>query len=138
MSTRQKILILIPLLIITVSLIYCWTIILTTDILATWRHYLGLVLFLVFIGLFYKSEKIIIATGIYLLLATINLLVITPGIYTFKIRIEPVSVPSFQHVSLGLFVLYFILNNEIIIDTYLNYKEKKQHKIHGQKNKYSG
>jgi hypothetical protein len=132
MTTKQKVLILIPLLIITGMLVYCWAIILATDIIATWRHYTGLILFCLLIFLFYRSKKIIIATGVYLLLATCNLLVITPAIYTYHITIG-ISLPPFQHVSLGLLVLYLILNNETIIDNYLDYKESKHLKIPDQK-----
>jgi hypothetical protein len=80
---RQKVLLLIPLGVITGLLIYSWTTFLLTDITATWRHYLALGLFTILVYLYFKSfEQTVIATGIYLLLATFNALSMTPQIMT--------------------------------------------------------
>jgi hypothetical protein len=93
MTTKQKILIGIPLIIITGFLVYRWTVILTTNVIATWKHYIGLILFFVLVVLFYKKDKIVvIAIGIYLSLGIMNLLVITPSINLFFIEIKPLSI----------------------------------------------
>ncbi len=127
--TRQKILVLIPLVIVAGLLIYCWTIILLTDTLATWRHYVGLGLFLILIFFYFKSYKLTaIGTGIYLLLATFNVLAMTAEINTSWLRIGPVETPPVQLLSLGLFILFAILNFDLLIDIYLDYKEGKQTK----------
>jgi len=78
---KQKFLLLIPLAIIAGFLIYSWITFLCTDIIATWRHYLALGLFVLFIYLYLKSfKKALLATGIYLLLATFNAYSMTPEI----------------------------------------------------------
>ena len=126
---RQKKFILISLLLILALLIYCWAIILTTEILATWRHYLGLIFFILLAFLFFKSTtQIAIATGLYLLLATFNIFAITAEISITWFRIWSISTPPFQLLSLGLFILYFILNGNTLIDIYLDYKEANQAK----------
>jgi hypothetical protein len=140
--TRQKTLILIPLVIVAGLLIYCWTTILTTDLLANWRHYTGLILFLVLAFLFFKSiTKTIPATGIFLLLATHNLLAFTPRIttYSFGLNIGPglPLMPPIQFLSLGLFVFYFILNQNSLINIYLDYKEAKELKAQAKTAKSS-
>ncbi len=125
--TKKKKRILIPLIIIAAILTYCWTIILTTEILATWRHYFGLVLFIAII-IFLLKDKIItsiLTTGIYLLLAIINLIAMTANISTSWIRIGPISTPPIQLMSLGLFIIYFWLNLNSLIDIYMEYEVTK-------------
>ena len=125
--TKQKILILIPLSLIIVILTYCWAVILTTEILATLRHYLGLIFFIAIIFLFFKNMAgVIVATGVYLLLATFNILAITPEMAVSWLRIGPIETPPVQLFSIGLFILYFILNLDQLIDIYLDYKEAKE------------
>ena len=134
--TKQKKLLSVPLIVVVGILIYCWTIILTTEILATWRQYLGLALFSA-IAFFYFKNLIIttaLSTGIFLLLATFNLLAITPNITTSGIRIGPVSTPPVQLLSLALFILYFWLNLDSLIDIQLDYKEAKTKKLKNDMN----
>ncbi len=90
--TKQKILIVIPLSLIIIILSYCWVIMLTTEILATWRHYFGLIFFLAIIFLFFKNiAGAVVATGVYLLLATFNILAITPQMAVSWLRIGPID-----------------------------------------------
>jgi hypothetical protein len=125
--TKQKILILIPLVLIAVILTYCWTVILKTEILATWRHYAGLIFFAGIAFLFFKSiNKAIVATGVFLLFATFNLLTLTTEIRISQFRIGPIYTPEFNLLSTGLFILYFSLNLDQLIDIYLDYKEAKE------------
>lgn len=99
----------------------------TTESVATWRHYVGLLFFLLISMCFFRNVVITtIATGIYLILATFNLLALTPSIFTFGFRIGPMTTPDIQGLSLGLFILYFILNMDSLIDIYLDYKEDKE------------
>jgi hypothetical protein len=132
MTTKQKILLFIPIGIVAGLLVYCWTIILATSILATWRHYVGLILFVALMVLFSRSRKLVIAIGIYLVLATGNLLAITPSIITFYFWIGPVSTPHLQGLALGIFLLYCILNCDTVINFYLDHKEKKQQAVTGK------
>ncbi len=128
--TKQKVFLLIPLIIIAGFIVYCWTIIFATDILATWRHYVGLGLFLILIFFYFKSSKLaIIGTGLYLFLGTINVLSISAEIKTSWLRIGQVETPPVQLLSLVFFILFAILNFETLIDIYLDYKETKQDKL---------
>jgi hypothetical protein len=135
--TKQKKRILIPIIITAAILIYCWTIILTTETLATWRHYLGIILFIPIAFLIFKNNLVVVTllTGVYLLLATFNLMAITPGISTSWITIGPISTPPIQLISLGIFVLYFFLNMNSLIDIHLDYKEVKQRNNTSEQNK---
>ncbi|MEX6690867.1 hypothetical protein QTN47_25385 [Danxiaibacter flavus] len=127
--TRQKVFLSLPLAIAAGLLIYCWTIIFSTDTLATWRHYVGLGLFLILIFFYFKSFKLtVIGTGIYFLLATINALSMTAEISVSWLRIGPIETPPVQLLSLGLFILFAILNFGTLTEIYLDYKESKQAK----------
>lgn len=131
---KKKVLFLLPFLLIVGLLLFCWTTILTSEILATWRHYVGLVLFVPIIILFFRNFKIaVIATGLYLLLATFNLLAVTPAITTSWINIgsDGIHTPPVQLASLGILVLYFVLNLDTFIDIQLDYREDKKQKLRG-------
>ncbi len=94
--------------------------------MATWRHYVGLFLFTIIAISFFRHLTItIIATGIYLVLGIFNLLALTPTIYTFGFRIGPISTPDMQGLFWGLFILYFVLNMDSLIDMHLDYQERK-------------
>ena len=98
----------------------------TTEILATWRHYVGLGFFVLLAFLFFRSiPTIVIATGLYLLLATLNVFAITAEITTSWLSIWLISTPPFQPLSFGLFILYLIVNGSTLIDIYLDYKKAK-------------
>src|SRR5947209_580805 len=121
---KQKILILISIIIITSFIINSWYNFISTEYLPTWRQNLGLIFYLILIILFFINvRKAIIATGIFLLLATFNVLAITTGITTNGIIIASKSIPRIQLLSFGLFILYFILNLNELINIYLDYKE---------------
>lgn len=128
--SKQQIRLLIPLLITSVILMYCWIVILSKEALATWWHYLALGLFIPIISAYFRSfEKAAIATGGYLLLATFNVIAIRPAIVTSAFKIHAgsfdITIGPVQMLSFGLFVLYFILNLDTLIDIYLDYKESK-------------
>jgi hypothetical protein len=131
--TKQKILLLIPLTIVAGLLVYSWATILFTDVIATWRHYVALGLFAALIFLFFKSlTKSVLATGLYFIIGTCNLLTLTPSVttnsYGLRIGSAEIWTPSFQLLSFGLLVLYFILNFDTLTNIYLDYKETRQAK----------
>jgi hypothetical protein len=131
--TKQKILLFIPLAIIGALLIYSWTIILFTDVEATWRHCLALVLFVGLIYLFFKNfKKTVLGTGLYLIFGTCNLLTLTPSVTTnsYGLRIGTLELwtPTFQLLSFGILLLYFILNFDTLINIRLDYIEARQAK----------
>lgn len=130
---KQKILLLIPMTIVAGLLIYSWAIILLTDIKATWRHYLAFGLFVVLIFLYIKSfAKSVLVTGFYFVVGTCNLLTLTPSVTTssYGIRVGSTEMwtPSFQLLSFGLLILYFILNFDTLTNIYLDYKDTRQAK----------
>lgn len=127
--SKKKVLYLIPFLLVVGFLLYCWTTFLTGEYVATWRHYLGLLLFVGIVLLFFKNfKKSVIGFGIFLLLATFNALAITPAIITSWVNIGGVTTPPIQLMSLGILALYFILNMDTLIDIQLDYKEAKEQK----------
>lgn len=73
---------------------------------------------------------VVIATGIYLLLATFNAFSLTPSINTNWFRIGPIETPHFSGLSLGLVLVFLLLNSDISIDMYLDYKEIKAQRNH--------
>jgi hypothetical protein len=91
---------------------------------------MALALFAVIVLIYFKSfTKTIIATGLYLLLATFNALSMTPEINTSWFRVGSIETPHFQLLSLGLLVLFLILNSDTLVNMYLDNKEAKtQHK----------
>lgn len=66
--------------------------------------------------------------GVFLLLATFNALAITPAITTSWLNIGGLTTPPVQLMSLGILVLYAILNMDTLIDIQLDYKEAKEQK----------
>jgi len=131
--TKQKVLLLIPLAIIAGLLIFCWMTILFTDEVATWRNYMALALFFGLIYLFFKSfKKTLLATGIYLIFGTCNLLTITPSVTTnsYGLRIGSIELwtPTFQPLSFGILVLFFVLNFDTLINIRLDYLEARRAK----------
>lgn len=130
---KQKILLLIPLTIVAGLLAYSWATILFTDVVATWRHYVAVGLFIALMFLFFRSAtKTVLATGLYFIIGTCNFLTLTPSVttnsYGLKIGSAEMWTPSFQLLSFGLLVLYFILNFDTLTNIYLDYKEAKQAK----------
>src|SRR5689334_12775992 len=108
---KQIIRILIPLILIACALTYCWIVLLINNYIPSWKHYAALVLFLVVLSLFFKNvTAVTIATGVYLLLATIHIISLSALQSTFYFTIAGKDTPGIQLLSLGLFILYFILN----------------------------
>lgn len=112
--SKQKVLAFIPLVIAAGLLLYTWSIIIFTEIEATWKHYIALLLFLTLLYLQFKNFKLgLFATGIFLILGTCNLFNLTPSNLTnsYYIRLGSLEMwtPSFQPLSFGLLMLYLIL-----------------------------
>ncbi|MGN6247357.1 MAG: hypothetical protein ACTHNG_03315 [Ginsengibacter sp.] len=123
---RQKVSLLIPLGIITGLLIYSWITFLLTDVTITWQHYLAIGLFAVLVVLYFRSfEQTVIATGLYLLLATFNILSMTPQIITSWFKIGSIETPHFGTLSSLLLLLFLILNSDALVNMYLDQKEAK-------------
>ena len=125
--SKNKILLIIPLLVITTLIISCWFNIFSDKVLANWRHYIALGLFLILMIFYFVSFKLaVIGTGFYLLLATANILSISAEIKTSWIRIGSLETPPINLLSFGLLILYLLLNTNTLIDFYIAYKENKE------------
>jgi hypothetical protein len=124
---KKKTLFLISFSLVTILLINCWIEVLITSILATKRHYVGLLFFVPLIYCYFKKFAVaVIGLGIYLLLATFNLLAFTPKISTSWITIGTgFQTPLIQPLALGLLLLYLIMNRHTLYEIELDYKESK-------------
>jgi hypothetical protein len=126
LMTRQKVRILIPLLIILCFLINTFIQYINGEFLLNWRHYIGMAGFIGLVFLYVRSFKwVVLSTGIYFLIAICNGLNITASTITFWLGPEDNHTPPFQPHSLGLFILYFVLNLDNLIEIWLDYKEEK-------------
>jgi len=123
---KNKIVRVIPFLTIIVIVAYTWFQILTTEYTAMWRHYVALVLILINAALyFWKYNQAIIVTGIILLLGTFNLLSFFTIIHTSYFGFGSVTTPEIQTGSLLLLAIYAVFNLTLLINWYLDFKEKK-------------
>jgi hypothetical protein len=132
---KQKTLALIPLVLVAGLLIYTWTILLFTDAVAIWMHYVALLLFLPLAWLHFKNFKMgLLFTAIYLILGAINLFSLTPAVITssYGLRIGEAELwsPTFQPISIVLLILYAILNFNAFITIYVDYKVKDDNSVH--------
>lgn len=128
---KQKRIQLLFLVIIACFIIYTWAIMLFTDTIATWRHYISLFAFIVLIFFYFKNTKwVAITTAVLLMLAAFNFgaitLAITTNAYWLRISSFKIKTPAFQLLPLGLLVLFLILNIDNLINWYLDHKEAKQ------------
>jgi hypothetical protein len=113
--------------IISYFLIDAWITILSENYIVKWQHLTGLLLFLPLPVLLFKNYKVaVLGTGIYLVLGLFRLLSLTAGITTFSITIAGLETLGFNWLSLGLFVLFFMLHLDILIEIQLDYKEEKR------------
>ena len=129
-TKKRKVLFFIPFSILTIVLIYSWYTFIFTDNIAAFSHYLGLLFFLPIIYFLYKGKtlkKAIVLTGVYLILATINLFSFMPFIMTssFGISIGSIDIwsTSLNGFALLLLILYCVLNFDTLVEIHLDYKE---------------
>jgi len=132
LTLKHKVYFFIPFGLIAVLLLYSWVNFLTTDNYAQFSQYLGLVLFLPLIYFLYKDKTfkyVIILTGVYLVLATVNILSFLPFIMTntFGIRIGSLNIwsPRLNGFALLLLITYSIFNFDNLVTIYHDYKETK-------------
>ncbi len=124
--SKQKIFLLIPLLVVG-GLIYTWTRKLFTDEVAGWRYYVGLILFIPLIVLFFKNFKwSVLLTGVYLIIGMFYLFTITPRVTTCShMEIGPLTIPLFNLPMFLIFLLYFFLHFNTLVDIKPDYEEEK-------------
>lgn len=130
MKLKRKIFLLISIAVIAAYIIYTWSVILFINHWATWRHYIGLILFIALIYLLIRSFKqAAVATGIYLIIGTLNLLTITSNFllaWGFRIGSLEISLPIFQPRLFLIFLIYIFLNFDTLVDIRLDYIEAKE------------
>jgi hypothetical protein len=127
LSMKRKIILTASVLaIISYFLVNTWITILNENYLVKWHHLTSLIFFLPLPILLFKNYKAaVLGTGIYLILGICRLVSLTAGISTSSITIAGLETPGFNWLCLGLFVLFFILHLDILIDMQLDYKERK-------------
>ena len=128
---KQKILLLIPLVIIGGLLMYTWIIFLSSKAVAGWRQYLSTALFVVLVFLFFKNFKAsVFGAAFYLVLCSFNLLALAPSLvsnsYGLGIGSMEIWTPKFSLLAFGLLLLFLVLNFDTLVNIYLDYKEKKE------------
>jgi hypothetical protein len=131
-TKKRRILFFIPLIIVGAILFYSWFIFIFSDNIPSISHYLGLIFFLPILYFLFKSKTLkqpIILTGIYLVLATINILSFFPFLFTSSLKIaigsHTLFTPGINGFALLILIIYGALNFDTLVDIYLDYKETK-------------
>jgi hypothetical protein len=126
-SSKSKIVKSLPYLILCSIVAYTWYMFLFTEFVANWRHYL-LLIFLILNGYFYftRFRPAIFYTGFILILCTFFLLPPFKEIESSFISIGPMPIPWIEYRSLLMLILYFCLNFNLLIDYYLDWKDRKK------------
>jgi len=131
---RKKVISLIPFIIVCIIMLVNWMEIIFTTIVATWQHYVTLVLVTAnAVCYFWRYKPALIGTGIILVLATFNLLTFYAATNTwfFGINIGGGNfayTPGIQLWSLLILVLYGMVNFDRLVNWYLDAKDAKQAK----------
>jgi hypothetical protein len=120
-----------PFLVIAIILSYTWYVIITNEFFATTKHQIALGIFVVNIAVYFIKFKYgVLLTGLFLILATFNLLALFPEIiyssFFLGIRGKGFSTPSIQGKSLLLFIFYLILNARYLMDLYFDSRLNKK------------
>ena len=125
----RKIISLIPFLIICGIVIHTWVEFITTDYIATWRHYLALIAVAINAALYFvRYKQALLLTGLILILATFNLLSFFYDIKTWVFGIGPLRTLPMELKSLLLLVIYCLVNFNFLINWYLDKKQEKARK----------
>jgi hypothetical protein len=124
---NKRILLGIPILIAIGFIITCWIKIIGGEAILQWQHFVALVFITIITYLYFTNiKKTLILTGVFFLAGTFGLLSLTAGISSFNFKIGPIQLPPLNGLSLGLLLLYLILNLDTIIEMKLNYEDKKK------------
>lgn len=124
---KKRILLGITILIALGFVITGWINLFRNEATAQWQHFVTIVFLLIIIYFYFTNfTKTVILTGVFFLAGTFGLLSMTAGISTFYFRIGPIQSPPLNGLSIGLLLLYLILNLDTIIDMKLDYEEKKK------------
>lgn len=124
---------LIPLLVIACYLVHSWIVLIAEGWSPHIQHYIAVLLFIPLVILFFKNLRLLmIWAGIYALLATFNLLTLTPDAERWSMGIHiaafTIASPSFQSRGFLVLLTYSILNFDGLVNMYLDHKEAKTKK----------
>lgn len=127
---KQRIRILVPLLIIATLLCFTVGSYLAGAADLHIRNYAAMLLFVPLVFWFFKKPvRAVLATGLYLVLASFNLLVMAPYTSYAWVRlgsdVTNPQVPLFQWEGFLILVLYAILNFDRLVEVLLDYKESR-------------
>lgn len=104
-----------------------WFIFISTDYEATWGHYLLLAFILINAVFYFKNWKLaVLLTGILLLGCTFYLLPPFMQVESAFIHIGPVPIPWIEYWSFLIFLIYFIINFNYLIELYLDFQEHRK------------
>ena len=110
-------------------LVHSWTTMLIQGYTLNWRNITAIVLFVPIPYLLYKNHRhAALFTAVYLLLATMNVISLVPGVSSSYIGIGSVEIGGFNWTGLGLLILHGILNIDTFIDIQLDYAREKERK----------
>lgn len=124
---RKNAALFLPVIVIGIMLGYTWTTIISQQIIINWRHITATALFAVLVLLFFKKKQYALpATGIFLLLGLFNLLTLTPAVSLLWIYIGRLAIPMGNMMCLLLFLVYFFLNLDPLLDMQIAYSEAKR------------
>jgi hypothetical protein len=123
---NRKVRILIPFVLTSIALIYCWVTLLVNSYIPDWKHYSALFLFAILtIFLVRDFYKMLVPLGIYLLLASVHIISLSYNKATFFFGPDNPYNPHFQLMSVGIFIVYLVLNLDGLIDMQLDREERK-------------
>lgn len=127
---KNKLIQVTPTLILAGVLTYTWYIITTTDYVATIKHQIGLVaLSAIIVFYFFKFKYGILSTGVYLVLATFNVIAIFPitvsSSYFIKIGGTKISTPPIQWKAVLLLIIFLICVERYLKNLYIEYRNKR-------------
>ncbi len=131
---KKKVLSVIPFMVVCIIIIINWYQMIFGNYAATLKHYITLLLIITnAVWYFVKYKFSILLTGTILILATFNVLTFyaetTTVAWTPLIGKVQLSTPGIQGWSFLIFLGYCIINFNMLVDWYLDFKEAKQNKI---------
>lgn len=128
---KNKIIKEIPILILSSIIVYTWIIIMSTNYYPTIKHKIGLCLFIVISILYFLKFKYgIISTGMFLILASLNIVAIFPKMistsYFVKIGEFELSIPPLQLKSILLLIIFFICTGNYLKEIYSTCRQNRK------------
>lgn len=126
---RQKLRILIPFILTGLALIYCWTTLFINNYIPGWKHYAALSLFLILVIFLSRGfSRVLVPLGAYLILASLHIISLSYNKATFFFGPDSPYNPHFQLMSVGIFIVYIVLNLDALIEMQLDRQERKSNK----------